>query len=323
MVLIFVENVGGGFKKASLEALSYGAAVAKMLGTQATALALGTTTTEKLTELGGYGVSKIICAADAALDSFDAQAHAQAIAQVAQNIGATLVVVANTYTGKSVAPRVAVRLNAALAPDAIALPNIEGDKMRVQRTVFSNKGFAEISLNTPIKVIAVSPNSYPPTQTENTATIETMSLNNLTFGTKSIAKNIATGKIPLTEAEIVVSGGRGLKAPENWHLIEDLATVLGAATACSKPVSDLNWRPHSEHVGQTGITIKPNLYIATGISGAIQHLAGVSGSKVIVAINTDKDAPFFKIADYGIIGDAFEVLPQLTTAITHYKAQNQ
>jgi electron transfer flavoprotein alpha subunit len=287
------------------------------------AVALGTATTDKLTELGNYGAAKVFCVNNNMYDAFDAQAHAHAVAQIAQNVGASVVIIANTYTGKSIAPRVAVRLSAALAPDAISLPTLAADgSMVLQRTVFSNKGYAQINLNTPVKVIALSPNSYTATQTTATATVENIEIAAPSFITKSIAKNIATGKIPLTEAEVVVSGGRGLKAPENWHLIENLAQALGAATACSKPVSDMDWRPHSEHVGQTGITIKPNLYIATGISGAIQHLAGVSGSKVIVAINTDKDAPFFKVADYGIVGDAFEILPQLTAAVQKYKAAN-
>jgi electron transfer flavoprotein alpha subunit len=269
-------------------------------------------------ELGKFGASSVLHYSDAAYNHLDAGVFAQVIADAAQKVNAQWVVVSNTYTGKSVAPRIAVRLNASFAPGIIALPT--GNE--VKRSVFSNKGFADFSLTQGVKVVSLTPNSFQFTEGNGSASIEsctcaTSTVNRVTV--KEVKK--AAGKIPLTEAEIVVSGGRGLKGPENWHLIENLADTLNAATACSKPVSDVHWRPHSEHVGQTGITIKPNLYIACGISGAIQHLAGVSSSKVIVAINTDKEAPFFKAADYGVVGDVFEVLPQLNEALKAFKNQ--
>ncbi|MNN00606.1 Electron transfer flavoprotein subunit alpha [compost metagenome] len=227
----------------------------------------------------------------------------------------------NSFSGKGLAPRIAAKLEAGLADGALELPKINGDKLTVKKTAFSNKAFATLELSSDIKVIALSPNAYETKETGGSATVETFAPNidqtDFTTMVKEIVR--ATDKVSLPEAEIVVSAGRGLKGPENWGMVEELAEALGAATACSKPVSDAGWRPHSEHVGQTGIVVSPNLYIAIGISGAIQHLAGVSSSKTIVVINKDPEAPFFKVADYGIVGDAFEVVPKLTQALKAYK----
>jgi electron transfer flavoprotein alpha subunit len=322
-VLVFVENNGGQFKKAAFEAVSYAAAIAAAIQSTTTALVLGTMSDDTVGQLGKYGANKIIKLNDAHLDVVEGHAFAKAIASVATSEGSKVVVLANTYTGKAVAPRLAVKLSAALASGVVELPKVDGG-FEVKRTVFSNKGFASLQLTTDVKVLSLTPNSYKLVENNTAAVVENRSagIHADDFMAKVLEVKKVTGKIPLTEAELVVSAGRGMKAAENWHLVEKLAGELGAATACSKPVSDMHWRPHDEHVGQTGITIKPNLYIAIGISGAIQHLAGVSGSKVIVAINTDKEAPFFKIADYGIVGDAFEVLPRLTEAVSKFKAAN-
>lgn len=323
-VLVFVENHAGQFKKAAFEAASYAAQLAATMESTAAAVVLGSVSEEVVRSLGKYGIAKVICVQDALLDGFEAHASAKAVAEVASTIGAGVVVLSNTYTGKALAPRLAVKLQAALAAGAVELPVVNGNELIVKRTVFSNKGFADLALKTAVKVISVTPNSYKLVENEMAVSVENRLgiVGAADFKAKVVEVKKVTGKIPLTEAELVVSAGRGMKGPENWHMVENLAQTLGAATACSKPVSDMHWRPHDEHVGQTGITIKPNLYIAIGISGAIQHLAGVSGSKVIVAINTDKEAPFFKIADYGIIGDAFEVLPKLNDAFARFKAAN-
>jgi len=246
-------------------------------------------------------------------DSFTADAYAAAVNASANEVSASTVIISNTYTGKSLAPRLAQLMGASLATNVVSMPDTSNG-FQVKRSVFSGKAFAFVNLQRDKKVIAITPNSFEIKSFGETAVVEAASTQLGSTGLSIDAVNKVIGKIPLTEAEVVVSGGRGMKGPENWHMIEDLATALGAATACSKPVSDMDWRPHSEHVGQTGITIKPNLYIAIGISGAIQHLAGVSSSKVIVAINKDPEAPFFKAADYGIVGDAFEILPQLIAA---------
>ena len=322
-VLVFAENNGGQFKKAAFEAVSYAAAIASAMQTGTTALVLGSMSDEVASQLGKYGAQKVIKINEASLDVVEGHAYAKAIAAVAVAEGSKVVVLANTYTGKAVAPRLAVKLSAGLAAGVVELPKTDGI-FEVKRTVFSNKGFASLQLTTDVKVLSLTPNSYKLVESGAAAPVENRSaeIQAADFKAKVLEVKKVTGKIPLTEAELVVSAGRGMKAAENWHLVEKLADELGAATACSKPVSDMHWRPHDEHVGQTGITIKPNLYIAIGISGAIQHLAGVSGSKVIVAINTDKEAPFFKIADYGIVGDAFEVLPRLTEAVSKFKAAN-
>ncbi|MFN3529141.1 MAG: electron transfer flavoprotein subunit alpha/FixB family protein [Bacteroidia bacterium] len=322
-VLVLAENNNGGFKKAAFEVVSYAAAVAASMGTSLNALVLGSMDDSVAAELGKYGAAKVIKINEASLDTFEAHAHAKAVAEVAKAEGSKVVVLANTYAGKSIAPRLSVKLSAALAAAAVDLPDLNVG-FSVRRTVFSNKGFAHTNLTTEIKIVSLTPNSFKLVEQAGTAVVENRSVGIAASDFKAEVQEVktVTGKIPLTEAELVVSAGRGMKGADHWHLIESLAEKLGAATACSKPVSDMHWRPHDEHVGQTGITIKPNLYIAIGISGAIQHLAGVSGSKVIVAINTDKEAPFFKIADYGIVGDAFEVVPKLTEAIEKFKAAN-
>jgi electron transfer flavoprotein alpha subunit len=312
-VLIFIDSSDGHVKKASLEVLTYGAKVAEQLGVSAEGVVLGSVT-EDLAALGKYGVKKIYHINDHTLDHLDAQVYTNAIAQVAEASGATVLVFANNVDGKAIAPRLSVRLKAGLVSGAVALPDTSNGFV-VKKNVFSGKAFANISVNTPVKIIALNPNAYKIKAGEGTA--EVVPFNAAIPAARIKVTNTikASGEVPLTEAEIVVSAGRGLKGPENWGMVEELAKVLHAATACSRPVADAHWRPHNEHVGQTGIAIAPNLYIAIGISGAIQHLAGVNRSKVIVVINKDPEAPFFKAADYGIVGDAFEVVPQLTAAI--------
>ena len=318
-VLIFIDHSEGQVKKASLEALSYGAALAGQLNVSAEGILLGTVTTD-LSTLGKYGVKKIHQAAQEGLNHLDAQVYAKIIADAATATGATVIVFSNNLSGKAVAPRVAARLKAGLVSGAVALPDTTSGFV-VKKNVFSGKAFAHVAINTPVKVIALNPNSYPVREGEGSVSAEVAPLSVAAPApkVKVVSATQATGEVPLTEAELVVSGGRGLKGPENWGIIEDLAKALGAATACSRPVADANWRPHHEHVGQTGIAIAPNLYIAIGISGAIQHLAGVNRSKVIVVINKDPEAPFFKAADYGIVGDAFEVVPKMTEAVKKLK----
>lgn len=313
-ILVFAEAADGAFKKSTLEAVCYARHIGDKTGAQVTAVALGITDTALLETLGHYGADQVLTVSGVSFTAFDAQEQSAAIAAAAKSINADTLVISNTYTGKAVAPRVAVQMGAALATNVTELPLLD-QGFSVKRGVFSGKAFARVSLDAPIKVIALTPNSLELSRNERSVNYSTLEMSSA--GGKRVqvtGLNKVSGKIPLTEAEVVVSGGRGMKGPEHWGMIEELATALGAATACSKPVSDMGWRPHSEHVGQTGITIKPNLYIAVGISGAIQHLAGVSSSKVIVAINKDAEAPFFKAADYGIVGDAFEVLPRLIEA---------
>ena len=318
-VLIFIDHSEGQVKKASLEACSYGAALAGQLNVAAEGILLGTVTTD-LSTLGKYGVKKIHQAAQEGLNHLDAQVYAKIIADAATATGATVIVFSNNLSGKAVAPRVAARLKAGLVSGAVALPDTTSGFV-VKKNVFSGKAFAHVAINTPVKVITLNPNSYPVREDEGSgsADVAALSVTAPAPKVKVVSSTQATGEVPLTEAELVVSGGRGLKGPENWGIIEDLAKALGAATACSRPVADAGWRPHHEHVGQTGIAIAPNLYIAIGISGAIQHLAGVNRSKVIVVINKDAEAPFFKAADYGIVGDAFEVVPKMTEAVKKLK----
>jgi electron transfer flavoprotein alpha subunit len=316
-VLIFIDTADGHVKKASLEALSYGAKVAEQLSTTAEGVVLGTVS-EDLAALGKYGVKKIHQVSGDALNHFDAQVFANVIAQAAAASGATVIVFSNNLSGKAIAPRLSVRLKAGLVSGAIALPDTTHGFV-VKKNVFSGKAFANIAVNTAVKIIALNPNAYQVVATEGTAEVIPFAA---TIGVPRVkVTNItkASGEVVLTEAEIVVSAGRGLKGPENWGMVEDLAKTLHAATACSRPVADAHWRPHNEHVGQTGFAIAPNLYIAIGISGAIQHLAGVNRSKVIVVINKDPEAPFFKAADYGIVGDAFEIVPKLNEAIKKMK----
>lgn len=306
MTGIYAENSEGIFKKSVLEAASYASQISS---NGVTAICIGAPIAGEADKLSKYGVTKLIIVEG--LSAFDAQNYSKAIA--ANLAGIKTLVLANTYEGKALAPRVSVLMNASLATNVVALPDTSNG-FTVKRGVFSGKGFAHVQLSREHKIVAITPNSIELKENQVSIAIENTTVSESENLTKITASNKAAGKIPLTEAEIVVSAGRGMKGPENWGMVEELAGLLGAATACSKPVSDMDWRPHSEHVGQTGITIKPNLYIAIGISGAIQHLAGVSSSKVIVVINKDPEAPFFKAADYGIVGDAFEVLPQLIAA---------
>lgn len=316
-VLIFVDQAEGQIKKSSYEVLTYGAALAAQLGTQAQALVLGTVK-DDLSTLGKYGISKVFTINNTSLDHLDAQVYARAIADAAAITQATVIVISHNQTGKAVAGRVAARLKAGLVTGAIALPDTTNGFV-VKKSVFSGKAYANVSINSAVKIISLNPNSFHTKTVDGTASIEALPVTVDASKVKIVAVNKVSGEVPLTEAEIVVSGGRGLKGPENWGMIEDLAHVLHAATACSRPVADAHWRPHHEHVGQTGVQIAPNLYFAIGISGAIQHLAGVNRSKVIVVINKDPEAPFFKAADYGIVGDAFEVVPQLTAEIKKLK----
>jgi electron transfer flavoprotein alpha subunit len=314
-VLVFIDQSEGHIKKSSFEAASYGAKVAEQLGTTAEGIVLGSVT-DGLAALGNYGIKKVHTVADAALNSFDAQVYTKIIAQAAAN--ADVIVFSNSTTGKAVAPRLSVKLKAGLVSGAVALPDTSNG-FTVKKTVFSGKAFANISVTTAKKIIALNPNSFNIITTGGTAEVEPFAATIDAAKVTVTNVDLVKGEIPLGEADIVVSGGRGLKGPENWGMITELAHLLGAATACSRPVADINWRPHHEHVGQTGLAIAPNLYIAVGISGAIQHLAGVNRSKVIVVINKDPEAPFFKAADYGIVGDAFEVMPKIIDAVKKLK----
>ncbi len=321
-IIVFAENQDGNFKKSTFEAVSYAAQIAILNGGSVAAVSIGEVATDKLAELGKFGADQVFTYTQDAFKTFTGEAYSKALTHAAKNIGADLIIVSNTYSGKTVAPRAAAQLNAGIVSGVISFPDMSSG-FKVRRTVFSGKAFADVAVNTSVKVLAITPNSFNIVEYAKTPSIENMdagvSLSEIGTSTTEVAR--ATGKIVLTEAELVVSAGRGMKGPENWHMVENLADILGAATACSKPVSDMHWRPHTEHVGQTGITIKPNLYIAIGISGAIQHLAGVSSSKVIVAINKDPEAPFFKAADYGIVGDAFEVLPKIIDAAKALKGK--
>jgi len=312
-VLIFLDHSDGHIKKASFEALSYGAAVAKQLGISAEGLLLGTVN-DDLAALGKYGISKVHQVSNESLNYLDAQVYAKAIEDIVVELSATIIVFSHNQTGKAVAPRVAAGLKAGLVAGAISLPDTASGFV-VKKTVFSGKAYANVNISSAIKVISINPNSYKIVTGDGVAIVNQLNITVATPSIKITGVNKVSGEVPLTEADVVVSGGRGLKGPENWGIVEDLAHVLHAATACSRPVADSNWRPHHEHVGQTGVQIAPNLYIAIGISGAIQHLAGVNRSKTIVVINKDPEAPFFKAADYGIVGDAFEIVPKLTEEI--------
>jgi electron transfer flavoprotein alpha subunit len=317
MVLIYIDQADQEIKKASFEAISYGAAIAKQLGTSAEGLILGTVN-DDLSSLGKYGATKVHHIANPSLNNFDARVNANVIASAATKLGANILIFAHNINGKAVAPAVAVKLNAGIVTGACQLPNTDAGFV-VTKTVFSGKAFAAIQIETPIKVITINQNSFGIVMGEGNAIIENSEVEVPVSSIKITAVEKIKGEIPLSEASLVVSGGRGLKGPENWGILLDLAKSLGASTACSRPVSDSDWRPHHEHVGQTGLQIAPNLYIAIGISGAIQHLAGVNRSKTIVVINKDPEAPFFKAADYGVVGDAFEVVPALTQAILKSK----
>jgi len=322
-VLVFCENSGGKFKKSTYEVVSYGAEVASLCNTNLVALSIGDVASEELSNLARYGAAKILNVSNDKLKQFVNMAYASVIADAAKAEQATVVVLSSSFTGKGLAPRIAVKLDAGLVDNAIGLPDVASG-FKVRKNAFSGKAFADVEITSAVKIIALVPNSYKVVEKPAAGTVSDFSpeVNDKAF--TAMVKEIvrASDKISLPEAELVVSAGRGLKGPENWGMVEELASLLGAATACSKPVSDAHWRPHSEHVGQTGISISPNLYIAIGISGAIQHLAGVSASKTIVVINKDPEAPFFKAADYGIVGDAFEVVPRLIESIKKFKSSH-
>jgi electron transfer flavoprotein alpha subunit len=316
-VLIFIDHSEGQIKKTSLEAICYGVALGKLLGVPAEGIVLGTVQDDLVT-LGKYGIQKVHQVSNESLNHLDSEQYIRIISTIATNNGATVIVLSHTNTGRAIAPGLSALLKAGLVTGATSLPDLTSG-FQVKKNVFSGKAFCTVAIRTAIKIISLSPNTYPVVSGEGSAEIvpENISLVPPAVLIKSVSK--ASGEIPLTEAEIVVSGGRGMKGPENWGPLEELAKLLHAATACSRPVADAGWRPHHEHVGQTGISIAPNLYIAIGISGAIQHLAGVNRSKVIVVINKDPEAPFFKSADYGMVGDAFEILPKLIEAVKKLK----
>jgi electron transfer flavoprotein alpha subunit len=319
-VLIFIEHTEGAFKKATLEALSYGAQVAAQTGDIAEGLLLGTPTDDPAS-LGAYGIKKIYQVQNDILHQFESQVYAKVIAQVAEETGAVTVIFSNNAAGKSLAPRVAVRLKAGLVSGATALPDTANGST-IRKNVFSGKAFANVAVKSARRVITLNVNSFTVKETGGTAEVVQHAIAVDSPRVKVIHTTKTSSSVSLTEAETVVSAGRGLKGPENWKMVEDLAETLGAALACSRPVADAHWRPHNEHVGQTGIAIAPNLYIAIGISGAIQHLAGVNRSKVIVVVNKDPEAPFFKAADYGIVGDAFEVVPRLLEEVRKIKSSS-
>lgn len=320
-VLVFTENWDGKFKKSSFELVSYASALAEKMGAKTIALSIGAVDESELAKLGDYGAEKIVNVSDDLLKTLDNQVYTKLISSVAENENAKVVLLSHNNNGKAIAPRLSVRLKAGLASGVIKLPS-SFEPVTVLKKVFSGNGFANMVVKTEKAVLTLSKNSFELMEKNTSPEFETIS-SDIQAGdmkTSVIDSQKQTGKLILTDAEIVISGGRGMKSSDNWAPIEELAEVLGGATACSRPVSDEGWRPHDEHTGQTGKIIAPNLYIAAGISGAIQHLAGVSSSKCIVAINTDKDAPIFESADYGIIGDASKVLPEIIKAAKEMKA---
>ena len=317
-VIVYTESEKGKFKKAAFEVVSYAKAVADQMGTSVTAVTINA---ENVESLGNYGASKVLSVNNANLDTFNAKQYASVIEQATKQDGGNVVIVSSSADSKYLAPLLAVGLEAGYVPNVVEAPS-SVSPFTVKRTAFTNKAFANTEISTDVKLVGLSNNSFGLVESGGSTSVEefTPSIPDSGVSVESVDK--ATDKVSIADADIVVSGGRGLKGPENWALVEDLAEVLGAATACSKPVSDLGWRSHSEHVGQTGKPVASNLYIAIGISGAIQHLAGINSSKVKVVINTDPEAPFFKAADYGIVGDAFEVIPKLTEKLKAFKAQN-
>lgn len=319
-VLVFTENWDGKFKKSSYELVSYAASVARMLGTTATALSVGDVTGEELRALGNYGASKILSASGAHLKNLDNQTYTYVISEAAAKEGAKIIILSNNNTGKAIAPRLSVRLKAGVGSGVSKLP-LNLDPFTIYKRSYSGNAYAHVVIKSDVKILTLAQNSFEISTTPNNAAIENINIavdgSLLKTEVKDVQKQ--TGKILLTDADIVVSGGRGMKSPENWGPVVELASLLGGATACSRPVSDEGWRPHEEHTGQTGKIIAPNLYIAVGISGATQHLAGISSSKYIVAINSDKDAPIFEAAQYGIVGDALKILPKLIEAVKDIK----
>ena len=319
-VLIFAESTDGKFKKVAFELASYAKKVAEALSTTVTAVTINVA---DVTELGNYGVDKILSVQNGNLQNFSAKAYADVITQAASAENSKVVVLSATTDSLYMAPLVAVGLQAGFASNVVGLP-ISISPFQVKRTAFSNKAFNITEISTDIKLLSIGKNSFGLVENPTTAIVEAFSptISDADFGVKVTAVEKSSGKVTIADADIVVSAGRGMKGPENWAMIEELANTLGAATACSKPVSDLGWRPHGEHVGQTGKPVATNLYIAIGISGAIQHIAGINSSKVKVVINADPEAPFFKVADYGIVGDAFDIVPRLNQKLKEFKAQN-
>jgi len=317
-VLVYASYSDGKFKKSAFEVVSYGKKVAEELGTNIIALTINV---DDVSELQKYGADTIVSVNNESLKEFNAKEYASAIQQVADSKGSKVIVIDSSIDGLYVGPLVSVALNAGYASNVVDAPSSISPFV-VKRKAFSNKGFNNTEITTENKVIGLAKNSFGIHENPVTASIENFEVSVSELGVKSTSVDKAIGKVTIADADVVVSAGRGLKGPENWGMVEELADVLGAATACSKPVSDLGWRPHGEHVGQTGKPVATNLYIAIGISGAIQHLAGINASKVKVVINTDPEAPFFKAADYGIVGDAFDVVPQLISKLKDFKAQN-
>ncbi len=318
-VLIYAEIAKGKIKKSSLEAVNYGSRIAAQLNTTAVAVVIGD---GDISDLGKAGAQKVLKLKNDKLAALDPFYLTAAIEQAAAAEAADVIIFSHDFTGKAIAPRVAAKLKAGMVAGAVDNPVISGSSFTVKKNVFSGKAVAVYSINSLKKVISLLGSSFPIVLTDNTAEVVDFAVNLDSLNSPVKIKEVKqdTTELNLSDADIVVSAGRGLKGPENWGMIEELAKTLGAATSCSRPVADMHWRPHHEHVGQTGFAIRPNLYFAIGISGAIQHLAGVNGSKTIVVINSDKDAPFFKSADYGIVGDAFEVVPKLIQAAKNFKA---
>lgn len=319
-ILIYAESAEGKIKKVAFELASYAKKIATSMGTTVTAVTINNSDNSAL---AAYGVDKVLNVSNDKLNNFSAKAYADVIAQAAKKEGTQIVLVSSSTDSLYLAPLVAVTLEAGYASNVVALP-VSTSPFQVKRTAFSNKAFNITEISTPVKVLGIAKNSFGLVEDAVSMTEEAFapSLNDADFGIKVENIEKVSGKVTIADAEIVVSAGRGMKGPEHWGMIEELASVLGAATACSKPVSDIGWRPHSEHVGQTGKPVASNLYIAVGISGAIQHIAGINSSKVKVVINTDPEAPFFKVADYGVVGDAFTVVPQLIEKLKAFKASN-
>jgi electron transfer flavoprotein alpha subunit len=319
-VLVYTENWEGKFKKLSFELISYATGIARMLNTTVISVSIGKVEEPELKKLGTYGANKIISVINDQLNVLDNQAYASVISEIAVKENAKIIVLANNNAGKAIAPRLSVRLKAGVGSGVSRLP-LNLDPFTVYKRTYSGNAFAHLVIKSDVKILTLAQNSFDIVETGGDATIENMAVTVDGSLVRTVVKDVQkqTGKIVLTDADIVVSGGRGMKSPDNWPALVELATLLGAATACSRPVSDEGWRPHEEHTGQTGKIIAPNLYIAVGISGATQHLAGISSSKYIVAINTDKDAPIFEAAQYGIIGDAMKVLPKLVEAVKELK----
>lgn len=316
MVLIYIESHKGTFAKPAFETVTYGYKTAQAMGTSCVALCIGKANNSA--DLGKYGAEKVIHISGH--EDFDNQSYSSIISHLADKIGAKVIILNNSASGKALLGRLAAKYDAGSVPGATTIPIVEGNVFKVDKSVYSGKAIATYEMTSEMKLISVMGNSIAPEDMGGSAQVEDMELDIPEGRIKVTAVHTIEGSVPLPEAELVVSAGRGMKGPENWNIIEDLAKSLGASTACSRPVADSGWRPHHEHVGQTGVAIHPNLYIAIGISGAIQHLAGVNNSKKIVVINKDPEAPFFKAADYGVVGDLFEVVPRLTEAIKKFKA---